>query len=306
MMGDMIRIADAHSDFTAMNVIKEDKGRLFDHADIDRWEKGGVKLQVFAVWVPPEHPQKRQCAMEQIEYLFSCLHESNGRLILCESIEELSMDVPIKAVLAIEGGESIECRTDLIQYMYDSGARILSLTWNDENSFASGCNAQGGLKDEGIKAIREMNRLRMALDLSHINEQGFWEAVETYAGSPCATHSCVYDIKVSARNLKKDQIRCLIDRDGYIGINFYTEFLIGRTADIDDILDHIEYVLMCGGNNAVGFGSDFCGIQYTPEGLDSVADFQKLPDLMARRGYSDSLINKICYGNFKEYILKFF
>jgi membrane dipeptidase len=209
-------------------------------------------------------------------------------------------------LLSIESGESIGCQISNIQKVYDLGARMLSLTWNDENAFASGCMATGGLKPDGIKAVDELNRLNMALDVSHINEQGFWEAVERYQHRPCASHSCAYDLCSVPRNLKRDQIDYIILRGGFIGINFYTEFLRGqRKAYIDDILNHIEYVLERGGEDTIGFGSDFCGIQYTPDGLNSAACFQRLPEAMERRGYPNSLIKKICYGNFARYVLEF-
>ena len=264
-----------------------------------------VKLQVFAIWVPLEENDRLETGRSEIRRFFDFVNEGSGDVRLCKSAADLAEQDVIKAVLAIEGGAGIDCRTELIEKVYDDGARILSLTWNEENEFASGCLHDGGLKQKGILAIHELNRLNMALDLSHINEQGFWESVDIFDGSPCATHSCVYDIMPCPRNLKRDQIESIINHDGYIGINFYPEFLKSRYATIGDILDHIEYVISCGGEDTVGLGSDFCGIQYTPDGLDSVADFQKIPEAMAGRGYSDSLISKICYGNLEKYILKF-
>ncbi len=301
----MYKIADAHCDYLGYKVIKgEDKDRLFDHIDTTRMKKGGVALQNFAVWVPPEAENKLELGLEQIDFFQSYIEKSGGDIRKCIHSGDLAAD-GICAVLSIESGESIGCRNDYIPYAYDKGARILSLTWNDENSYASGCLAHGGLKADGIAAVKLLNSLKIALDVSHINEKGFGEALDLYAHAPCATHSCVFDLNKSPRNLKNDQIRELINRDGFIGINFYTEFLKGRYADIDDILDHIDYVLDFGGENIVGFGSDFCGIQYTPKGLDSVADFQALPEAMLRRNYAQTVISKICYGNFARYILKF-
>jgi membrane dipeptidase len=233
------------------------------------------------------------------------MKQNANYIIHCTNSACLNLKHPIKAVLAIESGESIDCRNDYILKVYDKGVRIFSLTWNGENTYASGCLAEGGHKQQGAKAIQELNRLNISLDLSHINEQGFWEALEFYTHTPCATHSCVYELNTNERNLKKNQIKEIIKRDGYIGINFYTEFLKGRHADIEDILNHIEYVLDCGGEDTVGFGSDFCGIEHTPKGLDSASDFQKIPEAMLRRQYPESLVSKICYGNFARYILKF-
>ena len=301
----MVRIADAHTDYAPFQILEHAKGRLYDHVDLDRLEQGGVALQVFAIWVPPECPDKIVCGQKEINCLLDFIKDSCGRVKLCTCASDLDDDTYIHAIISIESGESIDCRPERIPHVYELGARLLSLTWNEENPFASGCMADGGLKPDGIAAIQELNRLKMALDLSHINEQGFWEAAELYIHAPCATHSCAYDLVPCPRNLKKDQIASIIERRGYIGINFYTEFLKGRYASIGDIIAHIDFMLANGGEDAVGLGSDFCGIQYTPEGMDSSADFQKIPDALARLGYSDTLINKICYGNLYDYILKF-
>lgn len=301
----MFKIADAHSDFLAYHVVENSEGRLFDHADIERMKSGGIALQTFAVWVPPEAKDKLAAGLKQIDYFHSFINQNDKSVIHCINDTCFKSSQPIKAVLAIESGESIGCRNDHFSNIYENGVRIFSLTWNGDNAYASGCHTQGGLKQQGIKAIEQLNSLGIALDLSHINEQGFWESLEHYEHAPCATHSCVYELHASARNLKKDQIKAIIERDGFIGINFYTEFLRGEYATIDDILDHIEYVLDCGGEEAVGFGSDFCGIDRTPEGIDSTADFQKIPEAMLRRQYPENIISKICYGNFAQYILKF-
>jgi len=299
----LFKIADAHSDFLAYHAADNNDSGLYNHADFDRMIQGGISLQTFAVWVPPESKDKLAAGKKQIEYFHWFV--SQNAICHCTHASSLSSHLPIKAVLAIESGESIDCRNDQISIIYDQGVRLLSLTWNGENAYASGCYAEGGLKQLGVEAIKQLNHFSIALDVSHINEQGFWEALAHYKHPPCATHSCVYELCQSPRNLNKEQIKTIISRDGFIGINFYTEFLRGRFAGIDDVLNHIEYVIECGGEETVGFGSDFCGIQYTPKGLDSTADFQKIPEAMLHRGYPEMLIEKICYGNFARYILKF-
>lgn len=300
----MIQIADAHSDFAGFSVLPDCYGGEYDHADLARMEQGGLTLQVFAACVQPGYPDRLSNGLKQFDFLHDFISRSGGRVTLCTRPEHLRFP-QIKAILAVESGETIDCRTDMIEHVFNLGARMMSLTWNAENEFAHGALSKGGLKPKGIEAVKELTKLKMAFDVSHINEQGFWEAVEVYKYAPCASHSCVYELHPNPRNLLKDQIEYIIKCGGYIGINFYAEFLKGASASINDVIRHIEYILSMGGERAVGFGSDFCGAPRTPQGLSSVADFQALPEAMARRNYSDALISQICYGNLEKYILKF-
>ena len=280
-------------------------GHAYDQGGLMRMHQGGVMLQNLAIWVPADTKDRMACSMGQVAALYRLLREAPDQVHLCTLPEHMSQP-GIGLVLSIESGESIDCRTDRIQQFYGWGARIMSLTWNFENAFASGCLSKGGIKPRGFEALRIIERQNMALDLSHINEEGFWEALRICGVTPCATHSCAYDLWPNPRNLRKEQIEAIVERNGYIGINFFTEFLTGKEATADDVLDHIEYVLRCGGEDTVGLGSDFCGIYSAPDGLKTAADFQTIPAAMERRGYASELIEKICYGNFARYILQFF
>ncbi|MDD5017471.1 MAG: membrane dipeptidase, partial [Eubacteriales bacterium] len=119
----MVRIADAHSDFAPFKILNESKGRLFDHADLTRMERGGVALQIFAVWVPPECPDQIKCGRREIDYLLS--FADNDLIRLCTGASDMAHDAPVKAVIAIESGESIGCDVGRIQQVYGLGARFL-------------------------------------------------------------------------------------------------------------------------------------------------------------------------------------
>lgn len=300
----MIRIADSHSDYLAYRVIGTEGVHLYNQSGIDKMQRGGVALQNLAVWSPADARDCVSCSLCQVSFLYHMLSCFPSQVHICTSPEHLSQP-GIGFILSVESGESIGCHTKLIPQFYNWGARILCLTWNAENAFASGALSEGGIKPSGIEALRIMDELFMALDLSHINEQGFWEALTEYRGAPCATHSCVYELCPNPRNLHKEQIEAIVDRKGYIGVNFFTEFLTGRDATVEDVLDHIEYILRCGGEDAVGLGSDYCGMPSAPDGLLTAAEFQNVPLAMERRGYSPELIDKICYGNFARYIIQF-
>ncbi len=299
-----MHIADSHSDYLAYCVMGAQGDHAYDQGGIDRMHQGGVSLQNLSIWAPVELKDHIACSMGQVAALYRLLRESPAEVHLCTHPEHLK-NPGIGFVLSVESGESIDCRTERIPQFYDWGARILSLTWNFENAFASGALNNGGIKPRGYEALRIMERLNMALDVSHLNEEGFWEALRIYGGVPCATHSCVYALCPNPRNLKKEQIEAMIERRGYIGVNFFTEFLTGKEASVFDVLEHIEYILQCGGEDTVGFGSDFCGMYSAPEGLKTMADFQNIPGAMQKRGYPAELIEKICYGNFARYILQF-
>jgi len=301
----MVEIADAHSDFAGFWANGGYGGRLYDSGGVEDMLRGGVRLQVFAAWVPPGYGAGLALCEKQFCFMRKIIGGSDGKIILCTKADDLNKKDALKAVFAVESGETIGFDAGAISGLYGAGVRMMSLTWNGENEFASGCHARGGLKEKGALAVGELDRLNIALDMSHINEQGFWEAAQIYRRSPCASHSCAFRVKEDPRNLKDDQIKHLIGSGGYIGVNFYTEFLKGKNAAVEDVLEHIEHILSLGGEDCAGFGSDFFGIRYAPEGLGSPSDFQRLPEAMAKRNYPQELISKICYGNLERYILKF-
>jgi len=300
----MVPIADSHSDYLAYCVLGEQGEHAFDQGGIERMMLGGVALQNYSIWAPLNLPDRLACSMSEMAALLRLLREWPTDVHLCTLQEHLPQS-GIGVVLSIESGESINCSVERIEQFYGWGARMASLTWNFENAFAGGALSDSGLKPHGRDAIRVMNRLNIALDVSHLNEKSFWDALNIFSGSPCASHSSVFEVCPNPRNLRKEQIKAIIDRNGYIGINFFAEFLKSKEATLSDVMDHIEYVLNCGGEDAVGLGSDFCGMHTPPVDLKTVADFQRIPEEMKKRAYPDKLIEKICYGNFARYILQF-
>lgn len=301
----MYRIADAHCDFLSHNTIEESDSWKYDQMSFSELIRGGIRLQTFALWVPADHKDKYGASRKQIDFLKGFISEHKDVMTLVKDADDLKKGADIKALLSIEGGECIDCKVELIKEVYNAGVRIMSLTWNDENDFAHGSLCNGGIKKLGYEAINKLYEQKIALDVSHLNEEGFWEAAGAYKYPLCATHSCAYELCENPRNLKKDQIRHIINTDGFIGINFFPQFLTDRKAKLNDVIRHIEYVLELGGENNVGFGSDFCGIHTTPKGLRTASEFQRLPEAMKYMGFPRNLIKKICYGNFERFILKF-
>ena len=172
---------------------------------------------------------------------------------------------------------------------------MMSLTWNGENELASGVHAKGGLKPLGRDAVREMARQNITLDVSHLNEQGFYEVCLIDSIKIVATHSNCYDICPHMRNLKKWQIEEIIARGGLIGLNFYPAFL-GRGRVFEKIRENIEYLLSLGGENCMAFGSDFDGAEMSEE-LDGVDKVGELYRYLLSSGLSKRVVEGIFYGN---------
>ena len=176
---------------------------------------------------------------------------------------------------------------------------MMSLTWNGENDLASGVNAEGGLKTFGRQVLKEMARYNMTLDVSHLNERGFYEACLIDSIKIVASHSNCYDICNHRRNLKRWQIKEIISRGGLIGLNFYPPFL--GTGQIDvygKIRDNIEYLLSLGGEKAIAFGGDFDGAEMSPK-LSGIEKIGELYEYLLSEGLSKRVVERAFFRNYE-------
>ena len=147
----------------------------------------------------------------------------------------------------------------------------------------------------------------MAIDVSHLSEKGFWDVCEHSNKPFIASHSNAKAICKNKRNLSDEQIREIIRLGGCIGINFYPVFLTDNTyCGVCDIIKHIEHILSLGGENNLGFGSDFDGIDILPDGISGVEDYEKLINELLKLGYKESFVKKICSENFLNVLDRIF
>ena len=202
--------------------------------------------------------------------------------------------------MAIEDARALCGSLSVLRMYYELGVRAITLAWNDDNDVADGAlSARGvGLTEFGKRVVQEMNRLHMIVDVSHMTPKGFWDVLSTSGAPVMASHSNCTTVCAHKRNLDDKQICALIEKQGFIGVNLYPIFLsdCGR-ADRKTILVHIEHILSLGGENIIGLGSDFDGVDCLPHGIRSASDYAALFDDMARIGYSDALIAKITHTN---------
>ena len=197
-------------------------------------------------------------------------------------------------IFSCEGGEMLEgSLARLDEFFEKTHLRMIALTWNFENEIGhpAKLGPKGGLKPFGFELLRAMDRYGILPDTSHLNEAGFWDVCERAALPPIASHSDCRWLCDVPRNLTKDQVKAIIDRNGFIGVNFYSSFLKedGR-ASLDDAVRHIDALCELGAEHVIGFGSDFDGIDAWPEGLGSPTGFPVLLDALRRRGYREETL----------------
>ena len=292
-------IADTHSDtLFALGV----EGKKDVMITPERLRDGGVTLQVFAMFSGSKGNKGDYEAIARAEYeqvpglieagLHQVMHPAEAK------------EDKLNFMLSIEGCEVFEKGISAVHDWYDKGVRMAALVWNNPNSlgFPAKGGSTEGLTSYGLEVVREMQRLGMAVDTSHLNEAGFYDLFAKTDKPPMASHSCCTALRNHFRNLTDDQLRLMIREGGYVGVNFYPYFLTDNgKADIGDVVNHIDHICQLGGADIVGFGSDFDGIECTPVGLEHPGHIPALIDALRARGYDDAAIRGIAGENLVKY-----
>lgn len=203
-------------------------------------------------------------------------------------------------IFTLENAAPITC-IDYIDRLAAGGIKAVTLTWNSENALAGGAYCDAGLKPFGKEVIRELNRRRIALDLSHLNRQSFFAAAEA-ADTVFVSHTCCYKTHNHPRNLTDEQIKYTAARSGVIGVCFYPEFL-GTKYAFEGVWRHINHLLNLGLEKNISIGSDFDGAEMS-DCLDGV---DKIPDLyrfLSSRGISEKTLDGIFFNNSESFFKK--
>ena len=210
-------------------------------------------------------------------------------------------------MLSVEGGEVFEPGLHTVQLYRDKGVRMAALLWNNENAlgYPAKSGDKRGLTDYGLQVAREMQRVGMAVDVSHLNEAGFYDLFAKTDRPPMASHSCCRALCDHFRNLTDEQLRLRLREGGCVGVNFYPHFLSeDGKADAALVARHIDHICQLGGAEIVGFGSDFAGIETTPDNVRPPGDIPNLLDELRRLGYDDATIAGIAGENLKRYFAR--
>lgn len=257
-------VIDTHNDILMKAV---DKGLMFDqdltgktHSDLDRWKTGGLDVQIFSVYCDGGVKNAYAIANREMDSLDVIVARNPNKIVkVANNLEILKVikEKKIAAMFGVEGGHMIEDDLNKLEALYKRGARYLSLTHNVAPSWATSAAdettnpnlPQKGLTDFGVQVVAKMNELGMMIDVSHSGEQTFWDVIKMTNKPIIASHSSVYSLVPSLRNLKDDQIKAIAKNGGVIMINFHpgfidssfgdkeTAFLKKHTIEVDSLLN---------------------------------------------------------------------
>lgn len=275
------------------------------HLDLPRLKEGGVGLQFFAAFIGSEYKPER--SLKRGMHLVNTFHrmiESHPELtpVTCKGdLRKLKAGEAIGALLAIEGGEALAGSLEILELYYRLGLRSLTLTWNQRNELADGVGEgpqAGGLTKFGRLVIKEMNRLGILIDVSHLSDAGFWDVIALSKQPVIASHSNCRVICPHRRNLNDEQIKALAQAGGVMGVTLAGDFIDEKEPSLSRLIDHIEHVVDLVGIDHVGIGSDFDGVDVLPAELPDASAYPRLIDALARRGFTEMQIQAILGGNF--------
>jgi len=234
-------LVDTHNDLLTQcfekNISFDDDLEGKTQSDLMRFAEAGVDVQVFSIWCDGKKEHPYNYARRQIDTLYATIQRHPGKIAMVKNSQELLKAVKQKklaVMIGVEGGHMIENDISNLDTLYNMGARYMTLTWNNSTPWATSAEEETddsllhqpkGLNDFGKKIIHHMNELGMLVDLSHVGEKTFWDAIATTSKPVLVSHSCAYTICPVFRNLKDDQIKAVGKNGGIIDINFYNAFL---------------------------------------------------------------------------------
>jgi membrane dipeptidase len=225
-------------------------------------------------------------------------------------------DLPIGFVLSLEGADSI-LEPELLTRSYEQGLRIIGPAHYGPGTYAMGTHTTGGFNAKGKALLREMDVLHMVLDVTHLSDACFWEAMDLFKGPIWASHSNCRSLVPDQRQFSDDQLKALIARDAVIGAAFDAWMLVpgwqrgisnpsNTSILLKDVVNHIDHICQLAGNtrhSALGTDLDGgFGREQSPGDIDTIADLQKLPELLRKKGYSDADLTQIMHQNIASFL----
>lgn len=295
-------IADAHCD--TLTAYKDDAFYSKKaHWNLPKFQALGGVLQYFAIFTDTEYSGD-----SALRYAFSMIGRfakqkpQEVKLLLQKSDYDSEK---VNILLSLEGASPIINDINNLYAFYAAGVRAMTLTWNHRNFVADGVSEPYGLTKFGREVITEMEKLKMIIDVSHLNTKGFEDVFNTVQCPIIASHSNARAICDHQRNLNDEQIKEIINRKGFIGINLYSYFLGKDGEDLKaNLIKHIEHILNLGGEDVLGLGADFDGIELCPfKDIDAYPEIYSI--MKQQMNLTDDLIEKIMHKNLVDFTLNY-
>ena len=306
----MLAFADAHLDI-AWSSLANGRDFVAGHPDaalgLPDLLRGGVTLACATVFTAKhdEDETPAEVADQQLAYYDALPARSGGKVIWPADVMDVGTCTPGDRVCLtglIEGCEPLSKVEDL-KPLYKRGVRVVGLTWNRKNRWAGGCESDAGLSAEGRDLVKEIDRLGMVHDVSHLSRTSVDDLLATARGPVIASHVGADAVLSHARNLTDAHLKAVAQRGGVVALVLYSGFLAEGRATLDDTLRHLLHMLEICGASGVGIGSDFdggFGREDLPTGIRTAADLPKIADGLRKRGVSEGDVAKICGGNLRR------
>lgn len=295
-----MRLFDLHCDtITELCEINGSLSSNGGHISLDRAESYSEYVQDYAIFIPDEYRGK--AAVDYFDRAYGFYKKQ------IDSISDMSeyaenKNTRFKALLSVEGGAAMGGTLYGLYHLASSGVKLITLTWNGRNELGSGCFDEEdiGLTPFGKNAVRAMEKLRIAADVSHLSKKGFYDLADIAEKPFLASHSCcdiVDNYKAHRRNLTSDQMKIIAEHGGIVGVNLW-ETLLGCVSGgaFDAVLRHLSEMTELGGEDFPAMGTDFDGCDISEE-LDGIEKLPALYEYLSKHGFSDRLLDKIFFLN---------
>ncbi len=341
---------EASRSFTNFDIAERQSS---NHTDIPRLIEGGVGAQFWSVYVPASTIKSRdshQMTLEQIDIVKAMVEKYPEQFefaLTSNDIERARKAGKIASLIGVEGGHAIENSISKLRKLFDMGARYMTLTHSDTLDWADSCSDEprsSGLSEFGEEVVKEMNRMGMLVDISHVSQETMQDALNVSEAPIIFSHSSARGVADHPRNVPDEILRQLPDDGGVVMVNFFSGFVVPESAKntqtlfeqsralrekygedqdaidrerakfralhpiyagtVHDVVDHIDHIVKLAGVDHVGIGSDYDGIGTVPKQLEDVASYPVLTQVMLDRGYSEEDIHKIMSGNILRVIKK--
>jgi membrane dipeptidase len=324
-------VVDTHNDITSAITDegfdmggRDTSGKT--QTDIPRMKDGGLGAEFFAIYVAAKYAREggsARRALEMIDGVYEQVRrhpESLEMAFTAADIERIHKSGKIAALMGIEGGHAIEDSLPALRQFYRLGVRYMTLTHTNTNNWADSAGGigapaekrHGGLSDFGKDVVREMNRLGMMVDISHVSDETFWDCIETSQAPLIASHSSCRALTNVSRNMTDEMLKAIAKKGGVVMINFFAGFMNteyakpgrpapnkpAKTATLAMLMQHFEHAIKVAGIDHVGIGSDFDGVEgMLPSGMGEISKLPTITYELLKLGYSDDDVKKVLGGN---------